>query len=113
MAIRNVRGLISVPLSSIQIFQSCCPRIKSNLSISINKEIKDEILKNGDQSISYFEQGLNVDMLHERQFNFHAFGYPKLVPPKLMPNWKSLGVSQTIYLLHSLARMLLLTIVEC
>lgn len=105
MAVRNVKGLISVPLSSLKIFKSGCPALKSNLSITINKEIKDEISKNGVQSISYFEQGLVPDFTHERECNVNAFGYPKFVPPKQMPNWKSLGVTPTVYLLHSLAHI--------
>jgi len=105
MAIRNVKGLISVPLSSLQIFKASCPIIKSNLSISINKEIKEEILKNGSEAISIYEQGFNVILDHERQTYSNGFGYPKFVSPKLMPKWKALEVSPTVYLLHSLAHI--------
>jgi uncharacterized ferritin-like protein (DUF455 family) len=105
MAVRNVKGFISLPLSSLQIFQATCPKIKSNLSISINKEIKEEVLKNGCDAISFFEKGFNVDLTHQRQCVANGFGYPNLVSPKLMPSWKKLGISQTIYLLHSLAHI--------
>jgi hypothetical protein len=103
MAVRNAKGLISIPLSSLQIFQAGCPKLKADISIKILEDLKDENMKVV-KNITFFEDSI-AHPKSQRDLANNSFGFPKQVPPKLMPSWKELGVSPTVYLLHNLARI--------
>jgi hypothetical protein len=103
---KNFNGQLSLPLSSLQVFHASCPKRKSELSIVLNDAMKSEIQKNnGLSGVSFSEGSISNCPLHQRHYAERSFGYPEPVQPKLMPSWKTLGVSPTVYLLHSLARM--------
>jgi hypothetical protein len=104
--VKNLKGQFSLPLSALQVFNATCPKLKSDFSIQLNDAMKAELQHaDGAKRISFYEETVRGCPPHEREYATTAFGYPKPVPPKLMPSWRSLGVSPTIYLLHSLARM--------
>lgn len=103
--VRNIKGQISLPLSSVQVFQASCPKVKSDLSISLNDALIAELKKKDNEAISFYEDAIQHCPAHRRQYGESSFGYPKQVPPKLMPTMKALGVTPTVYLLHSLAHI--------